>query len=425
MNPLESTSVALTNGVREADTVQILTQNHRAFTRRRSCEPTAGEAESQQVLVTLVGFYGRGNFGDDAMGRALIGFLVQELGVSVRILTSDPNVYADLAAPVDVVQFSAASVVRSAFDSDVICQGGGTHFHDSYTGIRTVRHWWNLLKWAGLFWLSRACGAKVVMVGAGVGPLGRRISRWISGAALSACNSICVRDQASAALVLTLSNRVPCHVGFDLAGLDAPNFPSTVKPPATIRSVAICPCSLSEFSHAKHHDERYWAPLADALAILHRDNPIRIIFLCLFSGCSAVPDSAIARLIADRLPIGVPIEFRVYQGQLDQFFGEFSGDHAFLCSKYHSAVAAYLAKRKFAVIGYNKKVMDFADEIHLDADLRIKTHEPQPSTLWLTVLRKLLAQKGPCPATMPVELARNKARQAVLRVFDMLPLRRG
>ena len=296
----------------------------------------------------------------------------------------------------------------------------------SYTGIRTVRHWWNLLKWAGLFWLSRACGAKVVMVGAGVrstGPQG--LCRWISGAALSACNSICVRDQASAALVLTLSNRVPCHVGFDLAGLDAPNFPSTVKPPATIRSVAICPCSLSEFRmpNTMTSDTGLLSPThwQSCIAII----PFGSSSLCLFSGCSAVPDSAIARLIADRLPIGVPIEFRVYQGQLDQFFGEFSGDHAFLCSKYHSAVAAYLAKRKFAVIGYNKKVMDFADEIHLDADLRIKTHEPQPSTLWLTVLRKLLAQKGPCPATMPVELARNKARQAVLRVFDMLPLRRG
>jgi polysaccharide pyruvyl transferase WcaK-like protein len=223
--------------------------------------------------------------------------------------------------------------------------------------------------------------------------------------------------------VRKLLHRVPCQLGFDLAALDAPKSRSGIKPPGPTRSIAICPCSLAEFSQGKHLDERYWAPLADALAILHRDSPIRVIFLCLFSGCSAVPDSAVARLIADRLPDGVPVEFREYDGHLDEFFGEFSRDHAFLCSKYHSAVAAYLASRKFAVIAYNKKVMDFADEIHLDADLRIQAHEPQPSDLWLRVLRRLLTQNGPCPATMPVEVAQTRARQAALRVFDMLPQR--
>jgi polysaccharide pyruvyl transferase WcaK-like protein len=284
--------------------------------------------------------------------------------------------------------------------------------------LRLIGYWIKLAMWAVVFWVARLKGAKVVIVGAGIGPLRYPISRWISRLALTACGSIGLRDGASAKTLVDLSSTFRYELGFDLAALHSRHLPVAEENKWKGRkALAISACCLAEFLGGQKLNDRYWWALADALTIFSLEQPVRIVFLSLFTGESSESDDAVADLIAARLPHDLPVDRRSYNGCVEELSAEFERSDWFLCTKYHAALAAYLWGCNFAVITYNRKVSDLADEIGLPLDRRARADMPLPVEVWLEVLRSF-AKGNPGGHLLDRHEAKRRARLAVIRVLE-------
>lgn len=181
--------------------------------------------------------------------------------------------------------------------------------------------------------------------------------------------------------------------------------------------LAISACSLTEFLGSQKLNEEYWSSLADALTIFNREQSFQVVLLSLFTGTSSAGDDTAATLIASRLPPGLVVQRRRYCGRVKEFSAEFDDCDWFLCTKFHAAVAAYLAGRNLVVITYNRKVSDFADEINLPSDRRVPANAPQTRDVWLSALRSL-AKYDIGGRLLDQHEAGDRARGAAVRVLQ-------
>jgi len=397
---------------------------------RRGASSMAGQLEvvgRSAPSVLLIGFYGRGNFGDDLMCRALTETLIRDDQYRVSVVSSGANEFRNLAAKgVSIVPRSIRSVIASMSQTDILCQGGGTNFHDSYKGKHLLHHWVSLLKWTMLFWIARVKGIEVVIVGAGFGPLRHPISRWITRLAVAACGAIGVRDQASVDELRKISPGIPCELGFDLAALSllaSPDVPTAVDPPKPSRVLGISACSLTPFLGDAAMNENYWQTMGDALARFAQENSVRIVFFSLFTGASSESDDDVTDIIISRLPEVVTYSRHSYEGDVDAFTALFDECEWFLATKFHAALGAYLYGCECAIVSYNRKLTDLAKEIYLSPDRCLPAHQTQPVEVWLSVLNSFM-QDGTTSVLNRQEAKRRayKAVEAVLaRVCDKKP----
>jgi polysaccharide pyruvyl transferase CsaB len=374
-------------------------------------------SSSPTPSIMIIGFYGSGNFGDDMMCVALARLLTENTNAKITILARDPEVHASLKShKLDVRRWSAAEIWRSVHQSDILCQGGGTNFHDSYAGRKLIRHWCNLTLWAAIFWIARLRRKRVLLLGAGIGPLRRPLTKCLSRIAFSACASIGVRDQASARTLSGTHYSGPCEIGFDLAAVRVPTMTQRARSRGERLVLAISACSLSEFLGSADLNASYWSNLGQAISIFNEQQPIRVKFCSLYTGASSDSDELAAEIIRNQLPKDLALEHAKYDGSIERFALEFSAADLFLCTKYHAAVMAYLWSCNFAVITYNRKVADFADEIGLPGRRRVDASRPQPVDVWLQVLHEL-ASGDISQELLSREEASNRATQAVLKIL--------
>jgi len=369
--------------------------------------------------IMLVGFYGRGNFGDDAMCSALTHFLEENDRTHITIISSEPGVQKDLASPrVEIMPRRLRTVISSLWKADIVCQGGGTIFHDSYKGKYLLHYWLKLMSWLLLFWAARVMGARVVVAGAGIGPLRHRVSRWFVRAALAACDCIGVRDKASLEMLYQLHANIPHYLGFDLSLLVNRRERGTMyHSPKRQHVLGISACSLTPFLGDAQLNRQYWWALGDALELFAKDYPVRIIFFSLFTGTSSESDDTATDLIVSRFPKELMFERRSYNGQVEAFAAQIAECDWFLGTKYHAAVAAYEAGCEFAVVAYNQKVSYFADEIGLPHERRIEAGRVQSVDTWLNALKSLADREQGTSLVSPVEAA-SRARCGLTAVLE-------
>jgi polysaccharide pyruvyl transferase WcaK-like protein len=384
-----------------------------------STRPNATAPDAPSVL--LMGFYGRGNFGDDLMCYSLAEFLMRDGRYRVSVVSSDLAAYQDLAAMgIPVIPRDTGTVISALSKTNILCQGGGTIFHDSYKGKHLFHHWVNLSKWALLFWIARLRGVQVVILGAGVGPLQHRISRWITRLAFAACTAIGVRDQASVREMKRLSTKKPYEPGFDLAALSfSPPAPSVTAHSATgtQRVLGVSACSLTPFLGDSALNERYWHTMGDALNRFVQANSVRVVFFSLFTGGSSESDDTVVDLIVSRLPREFVYPRYSYQGDVGAYTALFGQCDWFLGTKFHAALAAYIAGCECAIVSYNRKMTDLAEEISLPPARRVPADQVQPVEAWLNVLNSFSHEEC-LPGMLDRAEARRRAIQAADAVLD-------
>ncbi len=347
------------------------------------------EPASPTPSVLLMGFYGRGNYGDDLMCTALADTLLHA-GYRVFVVSSDTASFANLRAKaVTVIPRKLSNVISALRKTKVLCQGGGTNFHDSYQGKYLVRQWKNLMMWTGLFWVARMLGVRVIILGAGMGPLRHPVSRAITRLACAACTAVGVRDQASVDELKSLGTRTYFELGFDLAALPSPAAISPEWQQNTVGVLGVSACSLTPFLGDAQLNREYWQTLGDALAQFVARTPVKIIFFSLFTGASSESDDAVIDMIVARLPQGTLFDRYSYHGDVEAYGALFSKCNWFLGTKYHALLSAYLAGCSCAVVSYNRKMTDLAEDIRLPLDRRVSADKVQPVRRWLQVLESL------------------------------------
>lgn len=168
------------------------------------------------MRVAILGYYGCGNLGDEAVLWAMLQHLREACGhLEACVVSADPA-RTEETHGVEAVRRTDALAVRRRFRaSQVVCSGGGSLFQD-------VTSWRTPLFYA---WLHELVGSRPLLVYAqGVGPLRRSLSRWATRRAMDRAARVTVRDVESAQALRRLGVRhhpeVVCDptLGLELRG---------------------------------------------------------------------------------------------------------------------------------------------------------------------------------------------------------------
>lgn len=158
---------------------------------------TVDRSAGRPLRIATVGFQGFGNVGDEAILTG-IEALLEESGAEVRVVFSGPR-------PDSISAFSAARRIvtrrhlptlaawRVLRDVDLLLLAGGGLLND---------HWpWVVPRYVAWTLAARTAGARVAWVGVGVGPIRRKLLRWLARLGAMAASPVLVRDEESRALL--------------------------------------------------------------------------------------------------------------------------------------------------------------------------------------------------------------------------------
>ena len=153
------------------------------------------------TTILVIGYYGAGNLGDEAVLTALVSGLRSGCR-NLKLIVPGENP-RDLASRHDVESFEPWDMERLADaldEADAVVVGGGGLLHDYVFHdpmlMFSSRHW-GLPFYCGIPWLASELGKPVMLFAVGVGPLEFAESRDMVRDLTSAAAAITVRDRES------------------------------------------------------------------------------------------------------------------------------------------------------------------------------------------------------------------------------------
>ena len=175
--------------------------------------------------VTLSGYYGYGNAGDEAVLAGLVqGFQAARPAEELEIvaLSGNPAETEQAHGITAADRYKAGPLLQAIRRSDLFLSGGGSLLQDV-----TSAH--SLFYYLGVVRLAQILGKKTMFVAQGIGPLHLARSRRLTASVANRLSAVTVRDPDSAALLREIGvNKTPIEVTADPALLMAPPAPTTV-----------------------------------------------------------------------------------------------------------------------------------------------------------------------------------------------------
>lgn len=141
--------------------------------------------------IVVSGYYGFDNSGDDAILKAIVkDFRECDPKIAITVLSNDPEKTKDMYAVEVVHRFKFKDVFKAIKNTDLFISGGGSLLQD-ITSTRSLLYYLALIKFAKLY-------RKPVMIYAnGIGPINKKINRYLTKKALNNVDLITVRDNNS------------------------------------------------------------------------------------------------------------------------------------------------------------------------------------------------------------------------------------
>lgn len=360
-----------------------------------------GRSSSSKFLV--YGHYGGRNTGDEAMALALVDG-IQRGGGGVQVLLvgkeeTQPEFLQKTGCR--YLHFSCRKLCMAIVKSDILILGGGTHFHDDYTGTRYIRHLLYMSRIVCFTAFARALGKPSYWIGVGIGPLRTHLGSFVTKAGLLLQSGCSVRDQKSVETVEGLDSKAPVVKAFDLAALLVPHTPST--PPKLVLGV-----SLTWSAESERGDVPLENFVANALhEELGTDNhwTIRIFVI---RGGDREDDTAISSNFRIRLQELLPnqeIEVIPYSEDPEVTLNQIAACSHFIATRFHSAVFAYIGRCRMMIIEYHRKLRDFADEVGLSRNFVVTIEEVMDVAVLRHKIQNLLSEAR-SQQLLPIEEAR-------------------
>lgn len=285
--------------------------------------------------VLLVGAFGQGNPGDEALCSAFVRALA---GDRVVVPSSDPEATARRHG-VQAIANSPAAVARELRRCDAVVVGGGTVFKTlrQSTGRRPN----SLLRNACLLAAAaKVSGKQVAFVGVGAGDLRGRHARALTRWLVRRVDLLVLRDEESASALAGVGAPAPFWIGADPAWALRPAMTGRGRTPTGRDGVTV---ALS------HHagDDRLFTALAAAIAPLGEDQQIRL-------QPWQPGDVEIAARLQSRL--GARATIVETPTDLDAATASFAGDRLVVALRFHALVAAARAGTPFLAVSHEPKL---------------------------------------------------------------------
>lgn len=164
--------------------------------------------------LLLAGHFGCGNLGDDAIMNGFAEAVIRQ-GLEITAMSGAPEeTFRNYGYP-SIGRKDSEAYTRALATCDAVVFAGGSIFQD-VTSMRSAIYYATMIKKA------KKAGKPVFLVGQGVGPLNRFLSKRAAASAFMLADAIVVRDPASAQALKGLGVNRPIRVGADPAFLMPP-----------------------------------------------------------------------------------------------------------------------------------------------------------------------------------------------------------
>ncbi|MDX2272866.1 MAG: polysaccharide pyruvyl transferase CsaB [Cyanobacteriota bacterium] len=144
------------------------------------------------MRVVILGYYGFGNAGDEALLLSLLQMLPEHYQPCV--LSDQPQVTAATYPVLSASRWSLPELWRLLGAADLFVWGGGSLLQDRSS-------WRSPLYYLAVMTMAQQRGVRTLAWAQGIGPLDRPWNRAWTRACLAGCQGVSVRDQAAAQLL--------------------------------------------------------------------------------------------------------------------------------------------------------------------------------------------------------------------------------
>jgi polysaccharide pyruvyl transferase CsaB len=154
--------------------------------------------EAPEVRVCILGVYGKGNLGDEAILRAVIEDITKRFSrAKVVVFCSNPDVVSKChgVTAVSRTPFSGFfTKLRAVYHANAFVLGGGTMLCDDLTWVDDISS-----STATMIWpmIASACGVPIMVYGQGLGPADHRITQFVIKLLKTISDVITLRDKQS------------------------------------------------------------------------------------------------------------------------------------------------------------------------------------------------------------------------------------
>lgn len=180
-----------------------------------------------QARVTISGYYGFGNAGDEAVLAGLVQSLRARRGpdeLEIVALSGSPEETRTQHGIEAAHRYQASALLGSISKTDLLLSGGGSLLQDV-----TSAH--GIFYYLGVVRLAQMLGKKTMFVAQGIGPLKLARSRRLVRSVANRLDALTVRDETSASLLREIGVKKPAiEVTADPALLLTPAGDQPLKP---------------------------------------------------------------------------------------------------------------------------------------------------------------------------------------------------
>lgn len=148
--------------------------------------------------VVISGYYGFGNFGDEAILRVIVDKIKSlDEKISITVLSKNPSITSKRLNVDSIDRMRIFDIIKCMSNSDLFISGGGSLLQDK-TSALTIYYYLMLILLGNIF--SKKC----FIFANGVGPIGWPVNRLLTRMILKNVDYITVRDENSQKLLKSL-----------------------------------------------------------------------------------------------------------------------------------------------------------------------------------------------------------------------------
>lgn len=287
--------------------------------------------------VLISGYYGFGNFGDEAI-LSILCLHLKSLNIMPAVLSVNPDLTSKNNDVRAVGSFNIKSVIYEIFKTDILISGGGSLLQD-VTSLKS------LIYYSFIIFLALILRKKVIIFAQGIGPLKKSLSKFIVFNLLRHCAIVSVRDNKSLEL---LQNH-----GINAFRVNDPIFSLPINEVEKTQTVGIQLRSFASLS------EEFLDNLAKNTAENFKNKKIELLSL------QDTLDIPTLKTFQNKLlNYGINSELISNLDQ-DEVINKIASFDILIGMRFHAILVALKSNVKILTINYDEKVEKLANEFDL------------------------------------------------------------
>lgn len=316
---------------------------------------------SKTTQIVLSGYYGFDNIGDEAVLYAILSALRREIkDVEVTVLSNNPDKTKALYGVKSINRWQLKEVAKVIKASDMLISGGGSLLQDATSG-KTIPYYLAIVKIAQFY------KKKVVFYSQGIGPVNKKISKWLIKKVVNKVDGIYVRDTSSKKLLEEIGVKKPIGAALDpVLGIEV-SEESIIRPERKTVGVYIRPWM------DEGHDNNLISSMIPGLVYLI-EKGYRLCFIPMHYEQDREITSKIAIKVKKAAAKKAAIEAKQLENSIEvldkmlsihEVMSYTAGFDMVIGMRLHSLIMAAASKVPVLALSYDPKVTEFMKEMEL------------------------------------------------------------